>query len=288
MAVRGGKLFHPAHEPISSTHRAAPLRKEVQMTANHISLAKTFARRRTASVLVLVVAAVAGSAAGCSKPPEAPAATSGTSTPAEEPVPAVERPPMELEQVGQFAKSLFDAAYANDWSSADEAMQSLNEAASDLPSVLPKPDLVAQLHSRLQDLGDAVKRHRQAETMDDANATTRLAADLSAEFEPKVPYEVLMLGYYGRQLELGITTSRPELLTHAVVDIRSTWDRIEPTVERRSDAAEVRRFTDIVVDLEAARRPSDFVAPTRAELAETDHIEKLFQSTDVPPELVPD
>jgi hypothetical protein len=47
---------------------------------------------------------------------------------------------------------------------------------------------------------------------------------------------------------------------------------------RRGDIDEARRFTDIVVQLEGARRPADFVAPTRAELTEADRIVKLFRS----------
>jgi hypothetical protein len=63
-----------------------------------------------------------------------------------------------------------------------------------------------------------------------------------------------------------------------VTDLRSTWNRIEPTIERRGHVDDARRFTDIVVQLEGAQRPADFVAPTRAALAEADHLEKLFRS----------
>ncbi len=114
--------------------------------------------------------------------------------------------------------------------------------------------------------------------MGDANEITKLVADLSAEFQTQVPYEVVMLGYYGRQLELGIAAARPELLNRASTDLRSTWNRIQPEVERRDHLDETGRFTDIVVDLERASRPAEYVAPTRAELAAAERIEKLFQS----------
>jgi hypothetical protein len=46
------------------------------------------------------------------------------------------------------------------------------------------------------------------------------------------------------------------------------------------DAAQVadgRRFTDIVLQLEGAKAPADFVAPARAELAAVDRLETMFK-----------
>jgi len=66
-------------------------------------------------------------------------------------------------------------------------------------------------------------------------------------------------------------------LRQAATDLRSMWNRTESAVEKRS-VEDARRFTDIVVTLDGARRPVDYVAPTRAALAEADHIERLFRS----------
>jgi hypothetical protein len=115
--------------------------------------------------------------------------------------------------------------------------------------------------------------------MDVANSITRLAADLSAQFQTEVPIGVVMLDYYGRQLELGIATGRQSTLTQATADLRQQWDRIEPDILRRGHADEARRFTDIVVQLEGARQPADFVAPTRAELDAVDRLETIFKPT---------
>jgi hypothetical protein len=188
-----------------------------------------------------------------------------------------DRPPSALVQIGESAKALFDAAYASDWSTAADWVRSLNESASALPTTLPKPDLVAQLQSRLENVRQSAGTHQRVETMDAANEITRLVADLSGQFQTQVPYEAIMLGYYGRQLELGIASARPSTLTQASTDLRSAWNRIEPAIERRGHLDDARRFTDIVVRLEGARRPADFVGPTRAELAEADQIEQSFR-----------
>ena len=117
----------------------------------------------------------------------------------------------------------------------------------------------------------------RVETMDFANSITRIAADLSADFQTDVPIAVVMLDYYGRQLELGIATGRQATLTQATADLRQQWDRVQPTIERRGHVDAARRFTDIVVQLEGARRPADFVAPTRAELEAVDRLELIFK-----------
>ena len=227
----------------------------------------------------LTLAAIAVGSIACSRetPPQPAQQTAASPAPANA-IPAADRPPSSLMQVGELAKSLFDAAYASDWSAAADSMQSLSESASELPATLPKPDLVAQLRSRLDDVKQTVGKHQRIETMDAANGITRLVADLSGEFQPQVPYEAVMLGYYGRQLELGIASTKLTTMTQASTDLRSTWNRIEPTIEQRGHIDDARRFTDIVVQLEGARRPADFVAPARAELSEADRIERLFRS----------
>jgi hypothetical protein len=115
--------------------------------------------------------------------------------------------------------------------------------------------------------------------MDVANSITRLVADVSAEFRTEVPIGVVMLDYYGRQLELGIAAGRPSTLTQATADLRQQWDRIEPDILRRGHADEARRFTDLVVQLEGARRRADFTAPIRAELEAVDRLETIFKTT---------
>jgi len=190
--------------------------------------------------------------------------------------PIADRSPSALLQLGESAKALFDAAYASDWRSAADRMQSVTDAASALPLDLPKADIVGHLKTAVQYAGDGTTARDRIETMEEANLITRLAADLSALFQPPVPYEATMLGYYGRQLELGLVASRPSLLAQSADALQSTWSRLEPTLERGGHIDVAKRFTDIVVQLVGAQRPAQYVAPTRAELTETDRINQLL------------
>jgi hypothetical protein len=190
--------------------------------------------------------------------------------------PAADRPPSAVLQLAESAKSLFDAAYASDWRSASEQTRSLNDAVSALSPDLPRPDIVGHLKAAVQYAGDGTNAHDRVETMDEANTITRLAADLSALFQPQVPYEAKMLGYFGRQLELGLVASRPAVLAQAADALQSTWSRLEPTLVRSGQVDEAKRFTDIVAQLVGARRPAQYVAATRAELTEAERIEELL------------
>ena len=217
---------------------------------------------------------------GCSRREQAaPIANRSVSTPAAAPnvIPAAERPPDALVQIGELAKDLFDAARTSNWSNVAGAVQSLKESISVLSSPRLKPDLTAQLRSRISDLERSAKARRRVQSMDFANSITRLVAELSAPYQTEIPYEIVLLDYYGRQLQLGLVASRPSTLKQATADLRQTWNAVEPSILRRGHVDDARRFTDIVVQLEGATHPSDFVAPVRAELAAVDRLEKIFK-----------
>ena len=216
---------------------------------------------------------------GCSRREQAaPIANRSVSTPAAPNViPAAERPPDALVQIAELAKDLFDAARTSNWSNVAGAVQSLKESISVLSSPRLKPDLTAQLRSRIGDLERSAKARRRVQSMDFANSITRLVAELSAPYQTEIPYEIVLLDYYGRQLQLGLVASRPSTLKQATADLRQTWNAVEPSILRRGHVDDARRFTDIVVQLEGATHPSDFVAPVRAELAAVDRLEKIFK-----------
>lgn len=187
------------------------------------------------------------------------------------------RPPAELVQIGESAEALFDEASASKWNDAAASVQAMKESVAALKLSALESDLVARLPSRINDAADSVTARQRVQSMDVANSLTRLVADLSSPFQDDIPYKILLLDYYGRQLELGIAASRPSTLTQATVDLRQTWNSIEPAILRRGQVDEARRFTDVVVQLEGAKHPADFVAPVRAELAAVDRLETMFK-----------
>lgn len=251
------------------------------MRGNMIFSGRLPRKVRTRVVALLLGALAVGlmGSVACSREASAPLSQqAATPAPPAQTIPAADRPPAQLAQVSDAAAALFDAAFASDWPSVIDRQQELTNAASSLPAPMPRADIASQLDTRVAWLGRHVADKQRVETMDDANAVTRAAAELSAEYQTDVPYEVKMLEDDGRQLELGIASGRIQTLTRASTDLRSTWNRIEPTVERRGRIDDARRFTDLVVQVEGARRVADYVAPTRAELTLAEQIDKAFRT----------
>jgi hypothetical protein len=188
----------------------------------------------------------------------------------------VDRPPLMLLAVGRRAADLFEAARVSNWRDAALALQGMRESAAAIPGTFSNLDVASKFQIRLQDVGDAVSARQRLQTMDFANGITRLVADLSEEYKPEGPYALVLLGYYGRELALGIESNDQARLRRAVGDLRQTWNRFERIVLQRGAVDEARRFTDIVVQLEGATAPGEFVDPTRAELDAVNSLEKIF------------
>jgi hypothetical protein len=228
---------------------------------------------------VIIALAVAILISGCSRRQQTPpVADQSIVLPAAAPVEAVEGPPPELVQLGQAAESIFTAALTSKWDDAGSSVQTLKESSAALNVAALKPDLVAQMRSRVANLEGHVNARQRIQTMDVANGLTYVVAELSSPYQADVPYRVVLLGYYGRQLELGLATQRLSALRQTTGELRQTWNAVEPSIERQGHIDDARRFTDIVSRLDGATRPADFVAPVQAELAAVDGLEKVFTS----------
>jgi hypothetical protein len=188
----------------------------------------------------------------------------------------VDSPPSTLLVVGDTAKDLFDAARLSNWPDADVAFQAMKTSAADLPTTWSKPDLASRLRSRIAALEDTVSARQRVQTMDYANGITRLVAELSAGYQTPLPYALVLLDYYGRELELGIAAGDHARLKRTTADLQQTWNRFEETILQRGAVEDARRLTDSVAQLQSADAPGDFVEPTRAELAAVDRLKKMF------------
>jgi hypothetical protein len=245
------------------------------MIANH--LLRTEPERAGSRRVRRLSASVALVAAVCwtSVPADA---RSGQSSPVMQQSTAdVDRPPLSLVEIGDASVQLFDAARLSNWSDADRAVESMNRSSEELPARWSTPDLARRLLSRLAEVKASVSARQRVQTMDFANGITRLVADLSSDYQMPVPYALVLLDYYGRELELGIAAGDPIRLSRATADLQQTWNRFESTILQAGATDDARRLTDSVAQLMDARVPGDFVAPTQAELAAVDALKKLFK-----------
>jgi hypothetical protein len=191
---------------------------------------------------------------------------------------SAEAPPMALQQIGDSSVAVFDEALAGRWDDVSLDLAGMSRRLVELPAHLPYPDVVAELRSRLHALHDDVAARSTASVLDDANAVSRLVTQIADGFEVTVPFEVAILPYYGRQLEVGVMRGRLMDLQKTIRDLRAMWTRAEPIVLMRGDADDARRFTDVVVDLDAARRVEDVEPLARNELRVAASINQTFRS----------
>jgi len=147
---------------------------------------------------------------------------------------------------------MFDDTLAGHWDDVSAELKGIDQRLSELPANLPFPDVVAVMHDRIRSLRQGVPAHDTLAVLNDANALTRLATQI-ADKAPNSP-----------------PANQP--------DLRAMWMRAEPMVLMRGDTADGRRFTDIVVDLESARSPSDFKRLAKTELDAAGSLSRRFES----------
>ncbi len=227
-------------------------------------------------IVVGFIAAIA--AGGCTRRQTAPPTTTysaAPSTAAAQPT-ALDPPPAPLTQIGDAATQIFEDARLSRWNNASLTARVLRESRSAFPTGGLAPDLIAQLRTHITGVERGVHARRRAATMDEANGLSRIVIELSAHYQARVPADVMLLDYYGRQIEIGLARSQPATLRRATADLRQTWNTVEPSILGKGDVDDARRFTDVVVQLEEARRPADYAKPVLAERAEAERIENIF------------
>ncbi|MGH9143179.1 MAG: hypothetical protein ACRD2I_18760 [Vicinamibacterales bacterium] len=189
---------------------------------------------------------------------------------------AANTPPATLLQLGGSAAALFVTAQTGEWKQAAAQVADIQRSLDDIPASIGPGDVRAQLHRRVSALRRSVARRQAVLVMRSANDVTRLAAELEGSFGTAVPFELKLLDYYGRQIQIGIAARRLSIVQQATRDIRQRWNALRPRVERLGRTDDARRFTDIVVGLERARQLADAAPLAVAELNAVDQLERAF------------
>jgi hypothetical protein len=180
--------------------------------------------------------------------------------------------------VAQHSEDLYDAARGNDWAAAAAHLDSLKQAASDLPvSGEASGGMKSALKTQLTVLATAVADQDRVAAMRAANEVTRLAAELTNPYKPAVPTEVTLLDYSGRELELWGETGDFAKMDDATARLRRTWNAVRGSVEKQPGGAEAAaRFEALVARAETPRAAGDYAAVATAILDEVDKLEQLF------------
>ncbi|AFY91277.1 hypothetical protein [Chroococcidiopsis thermalis] len=186
--------------------------------------------------------------------------------------------PAALSQVGEYGESIYDMAKINNWTKATANLNSLQSAAKQLDAQIDgKSQAVAQLNSSIAALSQAVNAKDRQSAMRDANQVTLIAAKMTVPFEPKVPVEVTLLDYYGRELDIWAAQGNTAKLRTTTGEMRRTWNALRPSILARGGSAQVKKFDTLITRIEAAKSTSEYGRLATPILDEVDNLEKVFQ-----------
>lgn len=184
--------------------------------------------------------------------------------------------PASLSQVGEYGELAYDLAKASNWTKATANLNSLQNAAKNLRQDIDSKQTI-QLDKSIATLSQAVKTKNRQAAMRDANQVTLNAAKITEEFEGKVPVEITLLDYYGRELEIWAAQGNTTKLKATANDIQRTWKKVRPAVEAHKGSAQVRKFNSLVDLVVAAKVPTDYGRLSTPILNDVDNLEKVFQ-----------
>jgi hypothetical protein len=231
------------------------------------------------SMTVIAMAALLN-LANCQKAarPEQTAATTpatATTTVATTTQPALPAPAAATEEIGHDAENLYDWARASDWTKAQADLAALKTAVANLKSTGQVADLRGA-EEVLATIDKAVQARDARTLMHAANEMTRVAAEISGQFNPQVPVEVTLLDYYGRELELWPEEGNAAKWNETRSRMRETWATVRPALVAKGGNREASQFDALIAKLNGAKTAKDFAASAKPILDSVDALENVF------------
>ena len=182
--------------------------------------------------------------------------------------------PTALTNVGNYGEALYDTAKAGDWTKATGNLTLLQQVGGSLPAEIAPKDL-AQLKLTTANLDRSIAAKNKPATLQEANQITLIAAQMTKEFKPKVPVEITLLDYYGREFEILAASGNTAQLTKTAAEFQQTWNTLRPTVQARK-SAEATTFDAIAAKIQAAKSPTDYGRLATPVLDAVDKLEEVF------------
>jgi hypothetical protein len=168
-----------------------------------------------------------------------------------------ERVPVALSKVGESGETVYDAAKVGDWTKSTAHLTSLRAATQQFRTEA-KGVKIPQLDKSIAALSKAIAMKNRQATMLEANQVTLIAANLTRQFEPKVPVEITLLDYYGRELEIWSAAGNTAKLKTTASDLRQTWDAVRLSVQNHGGKTQAQKFNTLAARVESAKSPSDY------------------------------
>jgi hypothetical protein len=180
--------------------------------------------------------------------------------------------PKAVVDVGEYGENVYDAAKAGQWAKATKLTASLQASINALTA-----EQRGKLTSAADSLSSAVKARNKHAALVSSNRVTYVAAGISEPYGPVVPVKVVLLDYYGRELEIWGERGDLAKLTAVAGALRTTWSDVKPAVVSAGGAAAAKKTDALIAKLDAARTAKQYLAIAKPFLDVVDELEKPFE-----------
>ncbi len=184
--------------------------------------------------------------------------------------------PAAVNDVGTYGEDLYDQAKTANWVAAKAYLDSLHTAATNLPRTDQIQSQRSQLNSAITALDQAVASRNSEAALEAANRITFLSAQMTTPYHGATPTEVLLLDYYGRELDIWSARKNAAKLKQTAAALTSTWNALRPTVEKNGGGVAAGHTDALVARINAAKSPAQYARVATPFLDEVDELEKVF------------
>ena len=186
---------------------------------------------------------------------------------------------VEVEALSEYAGDIYDLAKVNRWNKIRRKLDELKRSEKSLTLMRNEEnDFFSQrLRKKIEDLEQAVSARNRKDTLHFANSITLLEVAMVGQFKPRVPSNVMLLGYCGRELEIFSEEKDIEKLSNFVIRMHLIWQNLIPQLIQIGETKEIKNFAEIMKRLEIAKTPEEYNRLAKQVLDEVEHLEKVFK-----------
>jgi hypothetical protein len=186
---------------------------------------------------------------------------------------------LELKALSDAAEDIYDLAKVTKWNKARKKLEELKKSEKAIRLLRNEEnDFFSQrLRNKIEDLEQAISAKNRKDTMRFANNITLLEVAMIGDFKPRVPTNVMLLDYCGRQLEILSEEKDIDKLSNLVIRMHLIWQGLIPQLIKEGDTREIKNFSEIMKRLERAKTPEEYNRLANQVLDEIDNMEKIFK-----------
>jgi hypothetical protein len=175
------------------------------------------------------------------------------------------------------AKTIYSLVKLGNWAETTDYLASLEKMTQSLQAN-PKINEteVAKLNSWIVPVRNLIAA-KQPLAMDAANQLAMIASQLTIQSDSKLPLEVAMLDYYGRELEIWSARGNIVKLKGIANKIEQIWHDLRPSIQSESRFVQVQTLEDTLIALlDAANSPAQYNLLLAPLLAEVNNLQQVF------------